>query len=109
MTQVTIGDITTEEAEEKRSRGCSQQSPSQRKIFLLLVGKEGQTPKLYHTNEQLSDLITKLSWSSHILILSSCKTEEEREFYLRLSVKENYSKRQLERQIDTGYYERFML
>ena len=63
----------------------------------------------YHTNEQLSDLITKLSWSSHILILSSCKTEEEREFYLRLSVKENYSKRQLERQIDTGYYERFML
>ena len=38
-----------------------------------------------------------------------CSTNEEREFYLRLSVKENYSYRELERQISASYYERTML
>ena len=28
-----------------------------------------------------------------------CKTDEEREFYMRLCIKENYSKRQLDRQV----------
>jgi predicted nuclease of restriction endonuclease-like (RecB) superfamily len=36
--------------------------------------------------------------------MSGCKTDEEREFYIRLCIKENYSKRQLERQLDSGYY-----
>ena len=41
--------------------------------------------------------------------MSGCKKDEEREFYIRLCIKENYSKRQLERQLDSGYYERYML
>lgn len=41
--------------------------------------------------------------------MSGCKTDEEKEFYIRLCIKENYSKRQLERQLDSGYYERYML
>ena len=41
--------------------------------------------------------------------MSGCKTDTEREFYIRLCIKENYSKRQLERQLDSGYYERYML
>lgn len=41
--------------------------------------------------------------------MSGCKTDEEREFYIRLCIKENYSKRQLERQLGSGYYERYML
>lgn len=41
--------------------------------------------------------------------MSGCKTDEEREFFIRLCIKENYSKRQLERQLDSGYYERYML
>ena len=41
--------------------------------------------------------------------MSGCKTDEKREFYIRLCIKENYSKRQLERQLDSGYYERYML
>ena len=30
-------------------------------------------------------------------------------YYVKLAIKEHYSKRQLERQIDSGYYERYML
>ena len=65
--------------------------------------------EIYGQNEKLASLVTKLNWSCHLLIMSSSKKEEEREFYIKLSIKENYSKRQLERQIETGYYERFML
>jgi predicted nuclease of restriction endonuclease-like (RecB) superfamily len=38
-----------------------------------------------------------------------CKTDEEREFYLTLSVKNRYTSRELMRQMDSGLYERAML
>ena len=41
--------------------------------------------------------------------MSGCKSNMEREFYMRLCIKEGYSKRELERQINSGYYERYML
>ena len=53
--------------------------------------------------------MAQISRTNHLLIMSGCKTDEEREFYIRLCIKENYSKRQLERQLDSGYYERYML
>lgn len=63
----------------------------------------------YKDNEFVSPLVTQISWTNHLLILSGCKSNAEREFYMRLCIKENYSKRQLERQLDSGYYERYML
>lgn len=60
-------------------------------------------------NEFVTPLVTQISWTNHLLIMSGCKTDEEREFYIRLCIKENYSKRQLERQLDSGHYERYML
>lgn len=63
----------------------------------------------YKDNEIVIPLVTQISWTNHLLIMSGCKTDEEREFYIRLCIKENYSKRQLERQLDSGYYERYML
>lgn len=63
----------------------------------------------YYENENVSPLVTQISWTNHLLIMSGCKSNEEREFYIRLSIKENYSKRQLQRQLDSGYYERYML
>ena len=63
----------------------------------------------YVGNEKVSALLTQLSWTNHLLIMSGSKSEEEREFYLRLAVQEHYSSRQLERQMDSAYYERYML
>ena len=68
-----------------------------------------QFNELYSGNEIVSPLVTQLSWTNHLLIMSGCKTDEEREFYMKLSISEHYSKRKLERQIDSGYYERYML
>ena len=65
--------------------------------------------EIYKDNDIVTPLVTQISWTNHLLIMPGCKTDEEREFYIRLCIKENYSKRQLERQLDSGYYERYML
>lgn len=65
--------------------------------------------ELYRDNAIVSPLLTQLSWSNHLLIMSGCKSDVEREFYMRLCIREGYSKRELERQINSGYYERYML
>jgi predicted nuclease of restriction endonuclease-like (RecB) superfamily len=62
-----------------------------------------------YINSKLSALLRELSWTNNILIFSKSKTFEEREFYIRLSIQERYSSRELERQIDSGYYERAIL
>lgn len=65
--------------------------------------------ELYKDEEKVSPLVTQLSWTNHLTIMSACKTMEERIFYMTLCVRERYSKRELIRQIDSGYYERYML
>jgi len=54
-------------------------------------------------------LLAKISWSHHLVLLSRTKTDEEREFYLRLCLKENFSVRELDRQISSGIFERIMI
>ena len=63
----------------------------------------------YRDNIIVSTLSRQISWSNNILILSSTKSIEEKEFYLRLCIKHNYSYRELNRQISSGYYERYLL
>ncbi|KGE13696.1 PDDEXK nuclease domain-containing protein [Sphingobacterium deserti] len=54
-------------------------------------------------------LLAALSWTHHLTIFSRCKTEEEREFYLRMAIKEKYTKRELDRQISASLFERTMI
>ena len=65
--------------------------------------------ELYKDDEKVSTLLTQLNWSNHLKIMSGSKSKEEREFYLNLAVKENLTHRELVRQMDSGYYERYML
>ncbi|MBC9931108.1 PDDEXK nuclease domain-containing protein [Chitinophaga qingshengii] len=54
-------------------------------------------------------LLVRVTWSHHITLMGKTKSREESEFYLRLSVQENYSVRELERQIKSSLYERVQL
>ena len=65
--------------------------------------------ELYKDDQKVSPLVTQLSWTHHLIIMSACKSAEERLFYMTLCIRERYSKRELQRQIDSGYYERYML
>lgn len=63
----------------------------------------------YRDDEFVSALLTQISWTNHLLIMSKSKTKEERDFYVALAAKEHYLSRELERQLDSAYYERYML
>ncbi|MBF0233592.1 MAG: DUF1016 family protein [Desulfamplus sp.] len=62
----------------------------------------------YQDDEKLASLGRVLSWTHNRRIMS-LKTTEEREFYLLLCNRKNYSVRELDRLIQTGTFERTML
>ena len=63
----------------------------------------------YCDNEKLSPLVREITWTNNLLIMSGCKTDEAREFYLRLCITNRYTKRELDRQIGSMLFERTML
>ena len=63
----------------------------------------------YKDKPKLSPLVRELTWTNNLLIMMSAKTDEAKEFYLNLCIKNNYSKRELERQLNTMFFERSML
>lgn len=63
----------------------------------------------YKDFPKLSTLLREISWSHNLAIFSRCNTVEEREFYLRLSKKDSYSFRELDRQITASLFERVMI
>ena len=54
-------------------------------------------------------ILAKISWTHHLTIISRTKTDEERAFYLNLCIKERYTVKELDRQIDSGIFERSMI
>jgi len=63
----------------------------------------------YRDFPKLSTLSREISWSHNLAIFSRCKTVEEREFYLKLAKQDNYSFRELDRQISASLFERTMI
>ncbi|MDA3909920.1 MAG: PDDEXK nuclease domain-containing protein [Bacteroidales bacterium] len=84
---------------EPNSKGFSSQNLWRMKQFY----------ETYHKNEKLSLLVREIGWTNNMLIISQTKTEEEKEFYLKLAVREKYSKKELSRQLESGLYERSLL
>lgn len=63
----------------------------------------------YKDSPKISTLLREISWSHNLAIFSRCKTTEEREFYLKMAKQENYSFRELDRQISASQFERTMI
>jgi predicted nuclease of restriction endonuclease-like (RecB) superfamily len=57
----------------------------------------------------VSPLLTQLPWTHHLIILGQSKRREEREFYLKMAIRERWSSRELERQFKTALFERVVL
>ncbi|MEX0966644.1 MAG: PDDEXK nuclease domain-containing protein [Bacteroidia bacterium] len=69
----------------------------------------GLTQFKYPGNQHIifvSSVLTRLSWTHHLLILSKTKTPEEKLFYLLSAIKEKLSVRELERHLNSGLFER---
>ena len=63
----------------------------------------------YASNEKLSPLVAEISWSHNLAILEKSKDPLEREFYIRMSRKYNWSYRVLLNHIDNQTYEKTLL
>lgn len=63
----------------------------------------------YKNEEKVAPLVRQLPWTHNLIILNQSKRPEEREFYLRLAIREQWSKRELERQFKTALFERAVL
>ncbi len=87
------------------------------KSFLEKLTKEFETgfsvlslkkmKKFYQVFQRGSTLWNQLSWSRNRLIIN-IDNEIKRNFYLEESIKSNWSIRQLEKQINSFYYERLL-
>ncbi len=64
--------------------------------------------QFYRTFPIVSALRTQLSWT-HYKLLLGIDNPDKREFYIAESIKNNWSARQLERQIDSSLFERLLL
>lgn len=60
----------------------------------------------YRDDSIVAALLRQLPWTHHLIILGQSKHPEEREFYLRMAVQEQWSSRQLERQFKAAMFER---
>ena len=63
--------------------------------------------KKFYLTYRTGSTLWQLSWSHNRLIMN-IENEEKRKFYLEESIKSNWSVRQLERQINSFYYERLL-
>lgn len=62
-----------------------------------------------YSGEIVSPVVRQLPWSHNLLIMSQSKSQEERDFYLQMTAKEQWSKRELERQLKGALFERVVL
>lgn len=65
--------------------------------------------EVYNEDEFVPTVLSQIPWSSHLHIISKTKSKEERLFYINLANNEKLSVRELERQIDSCYFERTLL
>lgn len=87
----------------------AQREPGRRGFSAQNLWRMRQFFQAYPHDSRLSTLLREVSWSSHLHILARTKREEEREFYLRMTVQQGWQVREVARQIDSGFFERAVL
>ncbi len=63
----------------------------------------------YKDSKKLQPLVAEISWTKNVLIMSKCKDDLEREFYIRMTKKFGWTKNVLIHQVESRAYERFLL
>jgi len=72
------------------------------------VATQTQTTENDHL-KFVTTVLTQTTWTNHLEILSGAKSDEEKLFYLVISIKEKLNKLELRRQIKSATFERTMM
>ena len=62
----------------------------------------------YKDYPELALLAREITWTNNKIIMP-CKTAEERAFYIKMNIQERWSKSEIQRQINSSYFERVMV
>lgn len=65
--------------------------------------------RTYSRQLKLQPLVAEISWAKNIVIMSRCKDDLEREFYLHATARFGWTKSVLQHQIDNKSYEKYLL
>lgn len=84
----------------------ARQQPGLRGFTRANLFRMRQFYEAYRADEKVAPLVRQLSWSHHLVVMGQSKGPTEREFYLRLAIQEQWSRRELERQIKSALFER---
>lgn len=63
----------------------------------------------YAKNEKLQPMVAEIGWTHNMVILTKCKDDLEREFYIRMTRKYGWTKNVLTHQIEGQAYEKTLL
>ncbi|SEC10176.1 Predicted nuclease of restriction endonuclease-like (RecB) superfamily, DUF1016 family [Pseudomonas saponiphila] len=84
----------------------ARQQPGLRGFTRRNLFRMRQFYEVYRGEEKVSAVLTQLPWTQNLIILAQGKSAQEREFYLRMALQEQWSTRELERQIKSALFER---
>ncbi len=94
---------------EKISKDLQRELPDMKGFSSRNLWEMKKIFETYKDNKKLQPLVAELSWSHNLVILHQTDTLEEKEFYIKTCINEKWSRRELERQINTSLFERYML
>lgn len=63
----------------------------------------------YSDKPNLQPMVREIGWAKNLVILSRCKDDLEREFYLRATARFGWTKTVLQHQVDNKSYEKYLL
>ncbi|AZE04611.1 PDDEXK nuclease domain-containing protein [Pseudomonas chlororaphis] len=91
---------------EQLANYLARQQPGLRGFTRANLFRMRQFYEVYRDEEKVAPLVRQLSWSHNLVVLGQSKQAKEREFYLRMALQEQWSRRELERQIKSALFER---
>ena len=59
----------------------------------------------YCADRKVASLLRQLPWTHHLMILGRSRFPEERQFYMRMAIREHWRSRELDRQIRAAFFE----
>jgi predicted nuclease of restriction endonuclease-like (RecB) superfamily len=87
---------------EQLAQELARRYPGQRGFTGRNLFRMRQFFEAYGANPKLSPLVTQLPWTHHLIILSQVRPIEARGVYILMAIRERWTKRELERQIQSG-------
>ena len=90
---------------EALARHIHRRQPNARGFSARNLWRMMQFFETYRGQPKLAPLVRELSWTHNLIIMSRSKRDEEREFYLRVCIRERWTKRELQRQVDGALFD----